>query len=233
MKKVLIFLPYTWPTISTKFFKSFLEMTRFPIPDIETEVVVSSTFPIDRSRNEICDLAVSNKHNADYVLMVDGDNILPKDALARLLENCSDEYPVVSGLYFRKTPPYRAVPGIYTSWKDHETQRGAIEKMGFIDKDGNQCLFHRNVTDFDTVQKIDASGCGCLLIRTDVFKKIDLPYFAYFDPYLEGGDFTFDHITEDMLFFAKLHKAGIKTLLVPTVRCGHLAEKVIGCPENE
>ena len=233
MKKILIYLPYTWPTISTRFFKSFLELTRYPIPDTQVDVCISNTFPLDRNRNEMCDrVANATKYQADYLLMVDGDNILPPDALERLLEHCSDEYPVVSGLYFRKTPPYKAVPGHYGEWEKHETMRGTIESMGFVDKNGEQCLMYQPVKDFDTIQQIDVAGCGCLLVRTDVFAKLEQPFFRYHNPYTLGGDFSLDHTSEEMEFFCKLRKAEIKTLLVPTVRAGHEVLRVIGCIEN-
>jgi glycosyltransferase involved in cell wall biosynthesis len=229
--KVLIFLPYTWPTISTRFFKSFLELVRYPIHDVEVDVHISNTFPLDRNRNQAA-LIATNTYKADYVLFVDGDNILPKNALEKLLEHASNEFPVVSGLYFRKTRGCRAVPGHYAPWGNRESIRKTIESIGFVDNDGNQLAFYNPVLDFDTIQPIDVSGCGCLLIRTDVFYRLELPYFGYFNAESLGGDYSLDHMSEEMLFFAKLRKAGIKTLLVPQIRCGHLVEKVVGGAEE-
>lgn len=232
VSKVLIYLPMTYPTVSTRFFKSFIDLARNPVPGFDIDVHVSSVFPLDRSRNKIVQTAKSKPYEAEYLLMVDGDNILPKDALERLLPYCSDEFPVVSGLYFRKSPPYRAVPGHYSGWSKREHMAKTIESMGMIDKEGDQCAFYRPVLDFDTVQQIDVSGCGCLLIRMDVFDKIELPYFGYFNAESLGGDYSIDHLSEDMLFFCKLKKAGIKTLLVPQVRCGHEVLRVVGGPEE-
>lgn len=239
MKNLLIYLPYTWPTISTRVFKSFLDLTSFDAQkqlidnyDIKTSIFISNTFPLDRSRNEAVDLAVSSKYSADYIFFADGDNIWPSNTLQTLLNSVSDEFPVVSGLYFRKSPPYVAVPGHYSTWEKHELKRKTIEEMGFVDQAGNQCLYYKPVQDFDTVQPIDVAGMGCVLVRTDVFQKIDLPYFGYFNSYSLGGDFAITHSSEEMLFYCKLRKAGIKTLLVPTVRCGHEVLKVVGCPEE-
>lgn len=231
-KKLLIYIPNTFPAISSRFFKSFTEMSRVSIDGLKIEILISDTFPLDRNRNKAADMALSSKYSADYMLFVDADNILPGDAIERLMFHVSDEFPVVSGLYFRKKPPYRAVAGHYSGWKDHENQRGTIESMGFIDKDGNQCLFYQPVRDFDTIQPVDVSGMGCILVRMDVFKRITLPYFAYFNPYSLAGDFSIQHASEEMLFFCKLRKAGIRTLLDPTVRCGHEVLRVIGCTED-
>lgn len=230
--KILIYLPLTWPTVSSRVFRSFLDLVQTPVEGAEIDVMVSDTFPLDRNRNEACDLAVSSKYEADYMMFVDGDNILPKNAVSALLARCTDEFPVVSGLYFRKSPPYLAVPGHYSTWEKHENQRKTIESMGFTDGKGNQTLFYKPVQDFTTVQPIDVSGCGCLLVRTDVFKKIDMPFFGYFNSYSLGGDFSITHASEEMLFFSKLRKAGVKTLLDPSIRCGHEALKVIGCSEE-
>lgn len=232
MSKVLAFLPLTYPTVSTRFFKSFMDLITYPVDGVGVDYHVSSTFPLDRNRNQAPHIARSTPHHADYLLFVDGDNILPKDAIARLLPFCTDEYPVVSGLYWRKTPPHRAVAGHYSGWSKREFMRKTIESMGMVDEGGNQCAFYVPVQDFTTVQPIDVSGCGCLLIRMDVFDEIELPYFGYFNAESLGGDYSIDHLSEDMLFFAKLRKAGIKTLLVPTVRCGHEVLKVIGSNEE-
>ena len=232
MKKVLIYLPNTYPTISSRFFKSFLDLTHYKISDVETDFYMSKTFPLDRSRNQIVQIARSKPYFADYILFVDGDNLLPKNALETLLSHASDEFPVVSGLYFRKSSPYRAVPGHYVGWEKREMMRKTIESMGMVDKDGNQCAFYQSILDFSTAQPIDVSGCGCLLVRMDVFDKIELPYFGYFNAESLGGDYSIDHLSEEMLFFCKLRQAGIKTLLVPSVRVGHEVLKVIGCSEE-
>ena len=230
--KVLVYLPYTWPTISTRFFKSFLDLVTYPIPDVEVVYHISNTFPLDRNRNQIAHIAKTT-YRADYVMFVDGDNILPKNAIPVLLAHDCDDFSVFSGLYLRKTNGNLAVPGHYSGWKNRENIRKTIETMGFVDNNGEQCLFYNPVLDFDTVQPIDVSGCGCLLVRTDVFDKIELPYFGYFNAESLGGDYSIDHASEEMLFFMKLKKAGIKTLLVPSVRVGHEVLKVVGCVEGE
>lgn len=232
--KLLVYMPMTHERISAKTFKSFTEMTNNGIPpEFEVNILIHDLFPLDRNRNDAVTQALSSKYDADYIFFADGDQVFPHDAIPKLLAHCTDEFPVVSGVYWRKAPPHTCVQGHYSPWtKDLENRRPTIEKLGFIDKDGNQCMFYRSLMDYTTVQPIDVAGMGCLLVRTDVFKKLDLPYFAYFNPYSLGGDYTIQHLSEEMLFFCKLRKAGIKTLVVPEVRCGHVTEKVIGCPEQ-
>jgi len=230
---LVIYFPCTWPTISTRVFRSFLDLVRHPVEGCNINPMISDTFPLDRNRNEAVDNALSSKYAADYIFFADADQIWPVDTIPRLLAHVTDEFPVVSGLYFRKAHPHVAVPGHYATWEKHESQRKTIESMGFIDKDGNQTLFYKPLRDFTTIQTVDVSGMGCLLVRSDIFKKLEMPYFAYFNCYSLGGDYTINHASEEMLFFSKLRKAGIKTLLDPSVRCGHEVLKVIGSPEME
>ena len=239
LKTLLVYMPMSFNSISTRVFKSFIDLVCYENQvmlrekyGLQVKTLISGTFPLDRNRNEAVDLAISSRFDASYILFVDGDQILPKNAVFELLDAITDHFPIVSGLYWHKTPPYTCVQGKYTGWKSHELQRKTIESIGFIDKDGNQCLFYSPLEDFDTAQPIDVAGMGCLLVKTDVFKQLDLPYFGYFNSYSLGGDFTIDHASEEMLFFCKLRKAGIKTLLVPSVRCGHEVTRVIGCPET-
>lgn len=239
LKTLLLYVPMTYPTLSTRFFKSFLDLVS-PVQlahyrekyGLEIKTLVSNTFPLDRNRNEAADLAMSNKYNADYLMFIDGDNILPKSAISDLMDAISEEHPVVSGLYWRKGPPFTCVQGLYAPNARHEKKMETIKNMGFVDETGQQLLYYSPLKDFDTIRPIDVSGMGCLLVKTDVFKRIELPYFGYFNSYSLGGDFTIESVSEEMLFFCKLRKNGIKTLLVPSVRCGHEVLRVIGCMEE-
>lgn len=239
MKTLVVYMPLSWGSISRRVFKSFIDMTG---PDVQEELaelgyklkfLINDTFPLDRNRNQAIEKARSSKYEADVIFFADGDQIWPKDTLKIMLSKLSDEFPVVSGLYWKKAYPHACVQGHYSPWtKDLELKRKSIESIGFVDENGNQTAFYRPLLDFSTTQPIDVSGMGCLMARSDVFDKIELPYFGYFNSYSLGGDYTITHMSEEMLFFSKLHKAGVKTLLVPEIKCGHEVTKVIGCPEG-
>jgi len=239
MKTLVVYMPLSWPNLSSRVFRSFVDLISPEVRkeladkfDVQVKTMISDTFPLDRNRNEAVDLATSNKYEADYIFFADADNIWPKNTLVSLMSNISNEFPSVSGLYWRKGAPHVCVQGHYSGWEKHELKRKVIEQMGFIDKDGNQLLYYKPLKDFDTKQPIDVAGCGCLLVKAEIFKNLSLPYFGYFNAYSLGGDFTITHVSEEMLLFAKFKKAGIKTLVVPEVRCGHITEKVIGCSEE-
>lgn len=240
MKKLVVYLPLTWPQISTKVFTSFVDLVHGQAQnglktkhEIDLSVLIHDKFPLDRNRNSAVELMLSTQYNADYIFFHDADNVIPKGGVEKLLSHISDEFPIVSGIYFRKAPPHLCVAGHYSAWNPNlEMRRESLKEQGFIAPDGSQCLFYKPLLDFTTVQPIDVSGMGCLLVKADVFRKLEMPYFAYVNPYTNGGDFFIDHASEEMLFWAQCKKKGIKALVDPTVRCGHVAEVVIGANQQ-
>lgn len=197
----------------------------------ETKLVpmVETRFPLDVNRNQAVD-RVLNDYKADYMMFVDADMVFPEDTIPRLLAHITDETPVVSGLYWLKKPPYRCITGKYLSWTpDLELKRKSLESEGFIAPDGSQTLYYQSNRSFDVVETVDVAGAGCLMIRTDVLKKLKQPYFKYVNEFSTGGDYTFSGgSSEEMWLFSELRKVGIKTLLDPTIRCGHLHEVIFG-----
>lgn len=239
-KVMVVYTPVTWDMIPSKFFKSFVSMTSDSIKNelfdkynIKLTTFISDRFGISENRNESFDLML-NYAQADFIMSVDADQVFPKRTIPDLMEHISDEFPITSGIYFRKSFPHKCVQGIYTKgWtKERELRKKSFEDFGFVDKNGNQTLFYKSLLDFTTIQQIDVAGMGVLLLKTDILKKIKQPYFKYINPYVANLDFGFEFSSEEMSFFSKLHCSGIKTLCVPSVRCGHLVMREIGCNEQ-
>lgn len=239
-KILVVYVPVAgWPTVSTRFFRSFTAMTG---PDIQEQMeqtfgvkmvtMLHDKFPIDLNRNSAVDRA-EREFKADYIQFIDADQVFPKDTIPRLFKHITDETPVSTGVYWRKGGSMRCVQGNYAENKRHENKMGSLKEQGFVAPDESQCLYYQPLTAFDVVEPVDVSGMGCLLARMDVFKKLDLPYFKYVNGYSTGGDFTFEGCSEEMWFFAQLKKKGIRMMCDPSIRCGHLVEKVIGCQESE
>lgn len=239
-KKILVvYVPVALVSVSKRFFESFVALTG---PDIAEEMdkkynvkmvaMLHDKFPIDLNRNSAVDRA-DREFKADYIQFLDADQVFPKDTIPRLFQHITDETPVATGLYWRKGGSMRCVAGKYAPNSRHETKMGSLKEQGFIAPDGSQCLYYKPLTSYDVVEPIDVSGMGCLLARMDVFKALDHPYFKYTNGYLAEGDFTLDHSSEEMWFFSQLKKKGIKMMCDPSVRCGHLKEVVVGCPESE
>lgn len=243
MKTLLIYMPQTYPTISVKTFKSFIDLispenlnlyaSKY---DLEVKVWISNTFPIDRNRNEAFDLCTSNKYEADLVMCCDGDQVFKKDTITRLLDTLEEnpEAGGCTGIYFRKTPPHRCVVGTFSPWSESlEKKRAALTEYGFVGPDGNQTLFYKPMTYFDVVRPVNAFGLGCILFKTEIFKLLKQPFCKYTNPYSLGGDFTFEGCSEDMWMCSQLKQAGVKILCNPKVQVGHVVEKTIYGNEHE
>ena len=171
-------------------------------------VGLSSHQPIDLARNALAELAF--QHNAEWLFYLDSDVLPPSDALTRLI---SHNLPVVSGLYYMRTPPHeplalRDMPGVgltpVASWRPGE----------LID--------------------VDAIGMGSCLIHRRVLERIPRPWFEWsygekrelYVKVKEDEEETHKKIelhgvSEDYEFCYKLKKHGFKIYVDTGVVCPH------------
>lgn len=242
-KTLLVYMPLTgFPTIPSKTFTSFLEMTGQEVQEklaekgVKLKFLIHDKFPIDLNRNDAFTIATNNKYQADFLMCCDADQVFKKDTILNLFETLDQEPEAdgVTGVYWTKTFPHRAVVGKYSPWtKDLEAKRGSLESEGFIAPDGQQTLFFKHLQFFDVVQRVHVFGIGCLLLRTGWFSKLKQPFFKYVNGYSTGGDFTFNGHSEDMAFCSQLYHAGIKILVNPKVQVGHMVLKEVHGNEAE
>ena len=66
----------------------------------------------------------------------------------------------------------------------------------------------------------ESAGTGCMLIKTDVFKNIPKPYFAFSD------DIQKEEVGEDTFFCLKAKRYGYKIYCDPTIEIGHIGEYI-------
>lgn len=148
------------------------------------------------ARNELVRMATG-----EYLFMVDTDMAFSPITVQALLSIAdSGNLDVLSGLYYRRLPPYS--PLVY---KD--------ENCKFVEYDP--------FTSVDPIVEVAATGAGCLLIRNTVFKRIK-------EELKEDPFSIINPLSEDLSFFKRLQKLKIKTYLAKTVRCGHLSNVMIG-----
>lgn len=196
---------------------------------LEKHKVVSSIkilgdFPIDANRNRFVQEAIDS--GSEYIFFMDMDQTFPADALLNLFEIISDERPIVSGMYFLKGEPYSPVMGRYVDWDETTAPfKAEYDKAGFVHSDGRQLAMWRAFTYFDkTVPfKADVIGLGCVLMKTSVFKDLELPYFHY-TPDPRSTHRVKATMDEVMPFCAKMAKLGIPIYIDPRVQCGHLTQ---------
>ncbi|MFT8736177.1 MAG: hypothetical protein ABF760_01790 [Zymomonas mobilis] len=110
--------------------------------------------------------------DADYILFLFGDITFPNDVLHRLLAHKKD---IIGVTYPKPIAPYNLL-GITDDNQDQEDLANGLLKMRYMPG-------------------------GCLLVKADIFKKLDpnLPYFYYdvFQDDVMGDDFVFcDRVRE-------------------------------------
>jgi ubiquinone/menaquinone biosynthesis C-methylase UbiE len=151
---------------------------------------------VDKARNDLVKMAL--KDNCDYVFFIDSDTLIPQGALNALLKMNVD---IASGLYFAKGKPYLPVARI---------------------KEGERHFFLEDF-EYNQIYEVQGVGMGCCLIKTEVFKKLEFPYFKLEWRKHEGKDYQ---IAEDLYFCDEAIKAGFKVHLNTGVVCNHFGIEV-------
>lgn len=140
-----------------------------------------------------------------YMLTLEEDNIVPPDALLKLLESIEGnvngkKYDAVGSLYWTKGEGGQ--PMIYGDPK--------VMPKNFLPQIPQQ----------DTIQECNGLGMGCSLFRIAFFKKMPAPWFKTVQEYVPGqGSRAF---TQDLWHFEQAAKYGQRVACDTRVRVGHL-----------
>lgn len=132
-------------------------------------------------RNELFKQALDV--NADYILWLDSDMIVPSTCLIRLL---SHNKQIVGCNYMKRSLPIKTVA--YEDTTDWES---------WIPLTKNNKLV-----------RVDGVGLGCILMETKIFQKINKPYFEFV--YEKDTD---DWHGEDFNLLKKFKEANISTFI--------------------
>ena len=188
--KILIAVPSFDTKVDVDCLKSIYDLERPLDSEIDLEFVTG--YDCAKARNEIAKKAMDGGY--DYVFMVDSDIVLPKCALNKLL---LDQKKVVFGVYPRKYTDYVEVIKYGEPWEWIVFQNEEAKNL-------------------DEVIEVKAVGFGCALIDTEVFKRMNYPYFKY-EVYDNGS-----HLSEDYYFCRFAMNAGYGIYADFSVRCGHI-----------
>jgi cellulose synthase/poly-beta-1,6-N-acetylglucosamine synthase-like glycosyltransferase len=151
--------------------------------NIDLNVYTSQGTLIFDQRNSLVHTAVVEK--CDYILFIDADMRFPKTTLERLLAHKKDIIGVNATT--RMMPPKPTARNIQIN------EDGSVDWLEiFSNKEKG-------------IGKVDAIGCGVMLIKTSCLKNIPQPYF-YFEQLLKGK-----LLGEDIYFCIKAKDAGIET----------------------
>jgi len=143
---------------------------------IETFLFYDSSTILLNQRERLLEQA--KKVNSDYVLWIDSDMMFPSTTAVRLLEHNKD---IVACNYTKRTKPLKRVA--YTNLNDWNSWLPMVPQ--------------------DELVKVEGVGMGCMLMKLDIFEKIQKPYFEF--RYKED---TQDYFGEDFILLGKLREQG-------------------------
>ena len=193
IKRILIAIP-TAKYIEPETFKSIYSQE---IPEgYETVFQYFFGYRIDQVRNLIADWVING--GFDYLWAVDSDITFPPDTLKKLL---SQNAPMISAVYRQRI----AQQEIIELYKPNGA--GGVVNMSWDE------LRNRGIVE------IAATGFGCVLINSEVFKKIKYPHFEY--------HVALDHnntVSEDTDFCSKARAAGFQIFADTSILCGHIGQ---------
>lgn len=141
---------------------------------------------IAQNRNECVQDALDD--DVDYILWVDSDMTFEPNNLKQLL---ADDKDIVTGLYFTRKQPVE--PVIYSMVDDSE--------------------YYASIKDYDKNAMFKVGGCGggFVLVKTDVYKKIEKDWYS-----------IIGNIGEDLSFCRRALENGYDIWCDTTVKLGHV-----------
>ena len=150
------------------------------------------------NRNQIIEYALVKGFT--HIFFTDDDHVYPQETLTRLL---SRDKMIVSGIYTMKCAPFPIVA---------------------FDQVSEDTLFSRfiDMTKVSPTEltEVKAVGAGCLLVNTEVFLKIQPPWFTL-------GQIYKDRWGDDMWFCKLAREAGYEIWIDPIVRVGHMTKVML------
>jgi hypothetical protein len=137
---------------------------------------------IASQRMELARQALEEK--ADYLLWLDSDMRFPKETIGHLILR---DKPIVAANY--------------------ATRRMPVKPVAMMDDKGKIGRVY-TAPDSEGLQPVDYVGMGVMMVKREVFEKIEAPWFAI--PYSTIGN---HYIGEDVFFCKKAREAGFEVLL--------------------
>lgn len=156
------------------------------------------------ARNRIARQAIAE--GADFVLMVDSDTVLPGDTLRLMLETPVDVLAACC--------PCRPASNVFDG-RVNATRLGEYDYTDFYTVPDLDALVARGVTR----EPIHGCGFGATMVRTELFGRLDWPWFKWAE-YGNGAC-----LSEDLSFCERCKDAGVPVFLDPRIRCGHVMRK--------
>lgn len=209
--KILIAVP-TFENIYPDTFKSIYDLD---VSGHETLFEFVRGYDCATARNRIAQISIDKA--VDYVLMVDNDVVLPRDAIVNLLDEPKD---VCLGYY-----AHRDSDNIY---------RGRTCVCKLYMKNGDMYFNYPLESEYTAEElaslrnkgehkvRIHGGGMGCAFINTNVFRRLSYPWYDW----VNYADNNRGMLSEDLYFCEKCRSANIPIFTDTRVGGGHLLRRV-------
>lgn len=191
--------PLSWPYVNSHTHISMLAMDR---PDFH---LLEASRGGDIAEKRETQVEKGMKLGCTHFILLDADMVYPSTTIVDLFQILQDyQVDMVGGLCYRGYEPYD--PLIWSS--ENEGLLKPFEDYKFGD-----------------IVKAGATGAACLLIKREVFEKLERPWFR-----IQTEEKTLDGKTtvirrgEDTYFTRNATKAGFKLLINTAYDIGHLRE---------
>jgi len=205
-KKILIAIPCFSGMMSTMTVSSLLQLHK-PAP---CAFIVVERQRIDKCRNYF--IKQTLKGNFDYLLMIDDDNPVPPDTLEKLLDADKD---IVMAAILSRNPNLKT--GVYDLCAFYAEEKLIKTKT---------LRMYNPIVSFKEegpLHKIDAGGCGAMLIKRKVLEVMSKQYeypFSFGDITVDGQRRT---MSEDVEFCERAVKQGFEIWLDDSIRPVHIS----------
>jgi cellulose synthase/poly-beta-1,6-N-acetylglucosamine synthase-like glycosyltransferase len=175
-------------TLPGQFLKHFMNFYLRNKDKYDLFPVVECHYVTEYARNQMINKLIKVSNVPDYFFFIDSDMIFAHDTLDKLIEADKD---IITGLYFQKHKP-------------HYPLLLKIRELSDLEHYTRKKYVWHTEYKLNEIEEIDACGAGALLVKSDVFKKVNSPWF----------DFKIDNIGcpvgEDIFFCRKLQNNGYK-----------------------
>lgn len=152
------------------------------------------------SRNDLAMSAIAGGY--DYILWLDSDMVFKPDTLIRMVDTMKkNDLDILSGLYFRRVPPYSPV---------------LFDKL---EMKGEICRFSEFKTLPNDLFEVGGIGFGCVLMDVSVLISVQSRHNNMFTPIGNNG--------EDIAFCIRARECGYRIFCDPSVVCGHVGYSIV------
>ena len=200
MRKILIAVP-CMDMLPAQFAHSLATLTSYGIEDTQISVWFNLGSLIYSSRDQIAKKALLDE--ADLIMWFDSDMVFNPDTLQRMLKLIDEGNDMVTGVYYRRTPPFS--PVVFKTMEMNE------EGTGF------------EWTEFEKIPdglfEVGACGFGCVLMKTEIFVSVFAKFGLMFTPIANCG--------EDIAFCWRARQCGYKIIADPSISLGRVGYTII------